>query len=217
LPRAWGIALCLLFGWLSSPAEAQDQSLRVRISWGGGQPRRWEAGIALSAGTLGEVVPLGIEADEPGSMWLADGKLRVLERSPRSYDALDVTLHDALQGELTLDFTPLDPPAEPIQIRVAVSQLVSQEHLQPLDDKQNRLLVRRGPADRLRVKLDRDHLVFAPGETWRCEVRPQLLGLPGGSRVQLRLQLAGARGSNRLWSEERELTVDPLGSAASSA
>jgi len=213
--RAPRFALWLLLGWLTTPALADDQSLRVRISWGGGQPRRWEASIALSEGTLSELVPLGIEADEPGSMWLSDGKLRVVQRSPRSYDALDVTLLDALHGQLTLIFTALDPPEEPIEISVAVAQLASQEHLQPLDDRQNRLSIRRGAADRLRVKLERDHLVFAPGETCRFDVQPQLLGVPGGSRVQLRLQLASARESNRLWSEEQDFVVDALASAAS--
>lgn len=215
--RAWQFALWLLLVWLTAPAVAEDQSLRLRISWGGGQPQRWKASIALSEGTLTELTPLGIEADEPGSMWLAGGTLLVNERSPRSYDAVDVTLLDALHGQLNLSFTPLDPPGEPIEIRVAVAQLVSQEHLQPLDGKQNRVLIRRGPADRLRVKLERDHLIFSPGETWRFEVQPQLLGVTSGSRVQLRLQLASARDSNRLWSEEREFTADANGSAATFA
>ena len=49
--------------------------MRVRIAWGGGAERLWEGTIAVSQGTLSEPRPLGIEADEPGSMWLEDGRL----------------------------------------------------------------------------------------------------------------------------------------------
>ena len=34
--------------------------------------------------------PLGIEADEPGSMWLEEGRLLVRQRSPRAYDGVDI-------------------------------------------------------------------------------------------------------------------------------
>ena len=48
---------------------------------GGGAERRWEGTIAVSRGTLSEPRPLGIEADEPGSMWLEDGRLAIRQRT----------------------------------------------------------------------------------------------------------------------------------------
>ena len=49
------------------PLRKKD-ALRVRIAWGGGAERLWEGTIAVSQGAISEPRPLGIEADEPGSM-----------------------------------------------------------------------------------------------------------------------------------------------------
>ena len=60
------------------------------MAWGGGAERLWEGTIALSQGMLSEPQPLGIEADEPGSMWLEDGQLIIRQRTPRAYDGVDL-------------------------------------------------------------------------------------------------------------------------------
>ena len=49
-------------------ARAADLDIRLRIDWGGGEPRSWQGTIRTTAGTLSEPVTLGLEADAPGSM-----------------------------------------------------------------------------------------------------------------------------------------------------
>jgi hypothetical protein len=72
-------------------AAAEPIDVRIRVAWGGGEARSWQGTMQLSEGTLSEVQPLGLEADEPGSMLLIDDKtLRVFARTPRSYDGLDL-------------------------------------------------------------------------------------------------------------------------------
>ena len=90
--------------------------MQVRIAWGGGPERLWEGTIAVSRGALAHPHLLGIEADEPGSMWLEDGRLVVRQRSPRSYDGVDVTVDAPLDAKLLVKLTAADggeqPPAD---------------------------------------------------------------------------------------------------------
>ncbi len=82
--------------WL--PAE----SLKLRIAWGGGAERIWQGKISLSEGRLDQPHPLGIEADEPGSMWIQDGALVFRQRSPRTYDGVDLLVQAPLSAKLTI-------------------------------------------------------------------------------------------------------------------
>ena len=98
VPATAARAFCcaLLAGTLVMAAHAATaDDLRVRIAWGGGPSRLWSGTIAVSDGAVSEPHPLGIEADEPGSMWIESDphggdKLIVRQRSPRSYDGVDL-------------------------------------------------------------------------------------------------------------------------------
>src|SRR3989339_403841 len=96
-----------LVSWMTGVAVAEE-TMRVRIAWGGGAERMWRAVVGVNQGTVSEPAPLGIEADEPGSMWLdatpldvplpgddrgkppsiqlSGQHLVVRQRSPRTYD-----------------------------------------------------------------------------------------------------------------------------------
>ena len=80
--------------------SADGVAIQVRIAWGGGAERLWEGTIAVSRGALAHPRLLGIEADEPGSMWVEDGRLVVRQRSPRSYDGVDVTVDAPADAKL---------------------------------------------------------------------------------------------------------------------
>src|SRR6185436_11699750 len=71
---------------------AAEPTMRIRIAWGGGTERTWQGTVRLSAGTLSDPSALGVEADEPGSMWLTDGSLEIRSRSTRAYDGVDLTV-----------------------------------------------------------------------------------------------------------------------------
>src|SRR5258706_496894 len=97
--KAWHralVAVILLQVWSMAPASrADDAGLRLRVEWGGASERRWQGTLSAEQATLSEPRPLGIEADEPGSMWAADGRILIRSRSPRAYDGMDVTLSAA--------------------------------------------------------------------------------------------------------------------------
>jgi hypothetical protein len=193
-----------------------EQSLRLRVEWGGGaQQRIWNAVVGVDRGTISEPSALGIEADEPGSMWLdaapvelqlpaqgrkgpvtarLDGEhLRVRQRSPRTYDGVDLLLSAPADATLYVQLSPRDGQGSAPWMAVALAELVGGTFRAPLDDCGNRLLVRRCPGDELRVRSDSPCLVFSSKGVWRGEVEPHLLPVEAGSKLRLRAQLLAAR------------------------
>ena len=213
------VAHCvLLAGTLAASGQVanlpHEDQLRVRIAWGGGMGRLWSGTIAVSDGAVSEPQPLGIEADEPGSMWLESdphggAKLVVRQRSPRTYDGVDLLVSA--------------PPTAKLLVRLAPARRY------PTGRRRSRFRWPSSPASLstrnwttaatacwrcvrrailLRVRLARDHLVFAPGEKLKFEVEPHGLPLPEGSRARLKVQLLGS-GGNELWSQQQDLPADP--------
>lgn len=186
-----------------------EPTLQLRIAWGGGAERLWRGEFRLTNGTLAEPRPLGIEADEPGSMWIDEGRLFVDSHSLRAYDGVDVSIFAPLDAGLQILLWPAESPRPEKPIEIALSELVSSHHNSSLDDRNNRLLVRRAPGDALRVRLpkERTSLIFNPGETFRLDLLPRQLGT-SGAKVRFDLQLSSTKGGAASWKEERELAVD---------
>ncbi|MDP1340591.1 hypothetical protein, partial [Klebsiella variicola] len=62
--------------WVSV-GTAGEETLDLRIAWGGGAEAQWQGFLAVTEGALSDPRPLGIEADEPGSMWLERGPVPI--------------------------------------------------------------------------------------------------------------------------------------------
>ncbi len=122
---------------------ADDVTLRLRIAWGGGAERVWRGTIALAGGTLSDLQALGIEADEPGSIWIAGAdRVEIRQASPRAYDGLDVTISGDRAARLSIRLSH-DQAAEPPSVDVSLGELVDQPYDTDLDDAGNRLSVSR--------------------------------------------------------------------------
>ncbi len=202
----WGWGSALLFLVLAAYGSVvAEEPMRVRVAWGGGSERLWEGVISLSQGTLSEPRPLGIEADEPGSMWLDDGRLMVRQRTARAYDGVDLLVTAPEDARLLVELTAADRFEAPGRIEVPLAGLFEEFYDKPLDARGNRLLVRPAPGDRLRVDFSGNRLVFEPGEAFRFTLRPHLFPLSVGSTVRIRARLVAAGGQKELWSAERDV------------
>jgi hypothetical protein len=166
------------------------------MEWGRSidRPRQWQAEISIDRGTLSLVQPLGIEADEPGSMWSDGNRIEIHERSARSYDGLDVSVNAPLNAVLKLEFRDAhEPNSSPIATEATLSDLVSKPAINlALDKVGNRLQIRRAPGDLLRVILPQDSLIFSPGEKLKLDIEPRLLPVAAGTTLQLRARLSSA-------------------------
>jgi len=183
--------------------------LRLRIAWGGGAERQWRGSIEISDGTLSDPKPLGVEADEPGSMWLdgnaaGSSKLVIQQRSVRTYDSVDVLATSSPDARISVHLAADDDGADQASnLEIRLADLTGEFVSKDLDGQGNRLLAMRSPGDMLRVSFAREHLVFAPGEVFKFSLQPHALPIPEGSRIRIKAQLTGA-GNKEFWAEQRE-------------
>ena len=199
--QRWKYGLWAAVAWAAVAGQAAAEMMRVRLEWGGGAEQVWEGKVSTSRGSLAQPVPLGIEADEPGSIWTADGAMMIRQRSPRTYDGVDVLVDAPLDDSLTVQLATARMP-NPVTIRVPLSDLLNDFYSGSLDNQGNRLLVRRSPGDKLPVTFERRSLVFAPGEVFKIEIHTHLLPLPADSKAKLHVQLVEGRGSRATWSAD---------------
>ncbi len=181
----------------------------MRIAWGGGAERTWQGTISVSDGSISEPQPLGAEADEPGSMWLdanppgEHATLVVRQRSPRSYDGVDVLVSAAASAKLVVRLSAGEQHDHPATVEVPLADLAGEFVNKELDKQGNRLLVMRAPGDSLRVRFARESLVFAPGEKFEFTLEPHHLPVPKGGNARIKIQLLG--GGKELWSQEPDM------------
>ncbi len=194
-------------GRASEDAAAAGPTMRVRIIWGGAL-RLWEGTIAVSQGTLAEVCPLGIEADEPGSMWLENGHLLVRQRSSRVYDGVDVLIRAPADAKLQVNLAAADDAQRRPQHEIPLSDLSGDFRTLQLDAHGNRLVIGRTPGDQLRVHLSGKSLVFSPGEKLRLEVEPHQLPVPADTKVRLKVQLVSPANQQEFWSDQHDVQAD---------
>jgi hypothetical protein len=173
---------------------AADATMQLRVAWGGGAERVWQGSIRLTGGQFSQLQPLGIEADEPGSIWLEQDSIEIRQRSLRAYDGVDVMVSADLDARLVVSLA--NSQAEPVKpVEITLRSLVAQSHNSPLDDVGNHLVVARSPSDRLRVTFDRDGLVFSPGETFQFQIQPYMLD--AGTSVRFQTKITTSPGGER--------------------
>ena len=188
-----------------SAANAADvrSLMRVRIAWGGGQPAIWKGHVQLKNGSLDGLENLSIHPQSPGSIFL-DGKSIQIGLPMSSHrEVLDVDLvgqlDDVLEIQLVANGKQLNPLTVPL--RDLVKQVVQRD----LDDQGRSILLSRVPGDQLRVTLDREHLVFTPGDTWNLQVQPHLTGLEDVKRCRFEAQLRAGPTSRPVWKTSQDL------------
>ena len=215
---AWTLACVTVFGAVS-PVSAADVDLYLRAAWGGGAPRCWTgriqvqdaAGEPLTAGRISELTPVGLSPDVPGSMRAAGATISISPRVARDYDGVDFRLQAPREAMLLIELSPRDEPGSPHQVTVPVSHLIGDFHSSLLDNRGNQLRVRRQPGDQLRVRFDRDSLVFRGGERFDFFVAPHWLGVESEASLTCELTLTDARSGDKVWEETRDVRIDAQG------
>ena len=226
--RRWIVGACALCVFGSATLRAQDVpapapaatpapapvvasvpdeiSLHLRMEWGGGAARRWVAAGEVIGGRIETSAPLGVEADVPGSMGVAEGRWFVEPRSPRTYDGVDLLVRGPLESRLILVFSDVENQTQ-TRHEVPLATLVEGAFHTNLDAQGNRLALRRTPGDRLRVRPAHESLIFDPGEMLRLAVEPHRLGFAPGTALQLTTSIRPARQTRVLSTETIDLVA----------
>ncbi|MEE2706653.1 MAG: family 10 glycosylhydrolase [Planctomycetota bacterium] len=214
LAAVMGMALVGLVGGV---ACAQD--LQLRVAWGGGDAVTWHGTIAVEPGKIVLSRALGVEADEPGSMWTDAGQLIIRQRSSRQYDGVDLDIEtppdSTSESRLIVALEPAGEPTLRRVFEIKLSELIDSERLETLDDHDNRLIIRRAPGDRLRVRVQNPSLVLAPSEPLQLQLQPHLIAkYPGGKEsLQIVTKLTRARGGEELNNDRRQAEITTDGQA----
>ncbi|WP_146395578.1 hypothetical protein [Pseudobythopirellula maris] len=193
----WGVAP---LARAQSAAEAADpMTTRLRVAWGGGEPTEWRGRLYTPSGELTRLQPLGAERDSPGAVWLEGGEVRIESPSPRGRDALDITVAGPPDTRLVLELTP--PGGKTRVVESTVGRLRSGSLFEQLDDLGNRALIHRAADDKLRIKTDRESLVFNPGEDFRFELIAAIDGLAPGGATDVEASLGRGRAGPSVWTQ----------------
>lgn len=203
-----------------APLTEPAAEIGLRIAFGGGAPRRWVATAKLSSGTFKQPQLLGLDPDEPGSMAVGASEIKIVQRSPRSYDGLDVTACAPLDATLKLELLSDEVPSRSRTFTFTLRDLVAGVHPAEgdapglLDAVGNRVVVTRRPGDELRIQYDRPSLVFTPGESFSFHVAPNLIGVEAGASLRMRLAIVSRLDGEEHFVREQDVKVAADGSLA---
>lgn len=223
----WRLAVLAVVVWPAVPAAAETPSgpppLRLRVEWGGGDPRAWQGRVELIRpaaspwrGQAGTAAANGLDwrllATGPaaGRGLHRDGTaLVVADEQPQPGGAVELLIADWQSARLRLQLRPADAAAtEPgVVIDQPVAVLLTDKSLHQLDARGNRLTIGPAPGDLLRLQLEpraagqrhNTDEVWRPSQPVRLTVHPLLPARASGfGSVDLRLVLANQRTGEEL-------------------
>lgn len=203
------LGLLLLVLVVAAPVAGADaqasRPLRLRLEWGGGKPHVWNGVVEISEGRLHDLVSLGVEADEPGTIWVDGNAAWIRRTSPRAYDGFDVAIDAPETAMLTINLQAQAEQSTGRRIQFRLADVAQSSRVVDLRGSTGRLSIRRTPGDKLSVRLDRPHLVFEPGERFQASVRPHLMSRPAKAQTAtFEWNLQSARGGEILDSGDLE-------------
>ncbi len=203
-PRAsarLGVLCFLALILLGAGSSSSGEDFRLRLSWAG-NARQWYGSVWVSEGNIEDPQPLGVEADEPGSMWLDNGRLIVRQRTARKYDAVDLLVRAPRSAKLIVQLMAVgDEPSDRVT-EVLLDDVLRDTFGASLDDQGSRLRIARRPGDLLPIELDSPSLVFAPGDRLAFRLQTARLGLAPTEKIRFVAQLKNPYEEKPVWQSE---------------
>ena len=145
---------------------------------------------------------MGVEPDEPGSMWLDQGSLVIRQRSPRNYDAVDLLVRASRDARLAVQLTALGDRPSDRWIEATIAEILENKVGANLDDRGNRLRIERQPGDLLPVNLDCPSMVFAPGDTFTFRMDTTRLPVDPDEKIRFVAELKNPYVDKPVWQKE---------------
>ena len=154
-----------------SPLGAEVKGdLRLRFAWGGGIPQAWRGKITVEAGELSVNRTLAITSDAPSTVIARNGEVFINHRIATSYGGADLAIR--VDGNTKVRLQLQSEKGETFEQQWTLQQLEAGIN-ESVDQEQNRISISRTPGDDVRIDINRAHLIFEPGETWRFDTQLQ--------------------------------------------
>ncbi len=199
----------MLFGCAWSTFAVAEVDMRLHVAWGGGNPRPWHGSISIKNGSFRDLNLLGMDPDEPGSILLNEKQIVIAQRRERSYDGFEFSVAGPSNSVLRVELSTVS--VRPRVFEIPLQDLVTGYRSESLDRDNNRLVIRRAPGDYIRLEFQRDHLVFAPGESFPLNIVPHQLKVAPGVNVRCTVKLRAGRRRNEVWDKSQTLRSDATG------
>ena len=189
-------------------SEATDLlDLNLRLAWGGGQARAWQGQIQINQGKIGLIRGLGMEADQARALMPEGQIIHIQQLAPNTFHGLDIAVQAPKTATLFIVLTATDRQTKPQTLKVPISSLIQETSNFQLDKEENRIQIHRTPGDQLRLKFQRDSLVFSPQESFPLTIAPHQLGLPAGTSLRCEVQFQANRTGKTISKSKHDLKV----------
>lgn len=142
-------------------------------------------------------------------MWADEGRVFIQQRSPRTYDGLDMVFRGPLDATFRLEFRSSERQQQPVTVTIPLRDILQSPIEADMDDRGSRLLVRRTPGDTLRVNFAPRPLVFAPGEVFSFALQPHVTSIPEGTQIEVETLLRNVRTDESAWIRSQKTVLDP--------
>jgi hypothetical protein len=214
IPAVCGLCTALLFAVTVNCLHSEELELELRVLWGGGPAQNWFGELTISEGSIDLVRDLGVEPWTCAYKSAEGNRLVVEAMGAVNFDGFDCSVRGPANALLRIELTSRESSTSSARLEIPLKELIQNTEIRALDTHGNRLVVRRSPADRLRVRSNRSHLIFGPGETFSFELVPRLLRLEPETSYRIRVWLTAAGGSSELWSWQLMARSDASGELA---
>ncbi len=187
--------------------QAQDPSIvhRLRMVWGGGQADNWQVTFTIPEGRFENVTPLGLQSDSGATIQVEPQQITINTLRATEFNGLDIDLQDVHSRRLTMQMIGNSGNSQPVTRTFDLTPLVDSADSNSiqllLDESGNRFDMNRAPGDYIPITIDREHLVFDPGETFELQVRP-FRGLTESASSNLIAEVVSRRDQRVVDSQE---------------
>ncbi len=197
-------ALALCAGIIANAAE---QTVRVRVAWGDGEPRAWQGAIEVGGGEARDLVPLSTDPRSNGAVQLAPHGVQIAQAEAIPQNAFDVTLVGEPDAQVSIRLAE-HPDAPPILRKLG--ELLTTPVDEALDESGNRLIIQRNPNDTIRLTNEYQELIFKPKEQLKFTATFAAPDIQPGTSVDLNLELLRGRSGEAVWSSGEQRLAVPV-------
>lgn len=170
--------------------------VRLRVMWGGKAPKSWTGRVSLESGHFARLTSLSMEANPSAVIEQSRTSILVKKVGQRSYDGFDVFIAGSVNAKVIVELVDEAQKTNRVSYKLAVTEILTAPFQRVIDDEGNRFKVRRSPGDQIHVQLQRNDLVFSPGESLVMNVQPYAIGLRPNNQYQLDVNVLPYRSSD---------------------
>ncbi len=183
------------------------QSCTFRIAWTG-KAHQWRGQIEIvnpnSAGQPGSILEaysLALESDQAAAYSVRNGVLYIHHPAPREYDGYNISAIGQTGLKLRITLSADNQPPQTFEIKW--EELFNQAFQFQIGD--SKASIKRTVGDYLRLRLNRDNLVYSPSETFSAILTPYQLaaeGLTSYNPATIKVQLRHSQEQFEIYKKE---------------